>query len=224
MPTPTWTRLSPARRERVLTAAMDEFGTHGYSTGSLNVIARQAGVAKGSLFQYFAGKLDLFTYVAEQTSHRVREHMSPWLDGYDGTRGFAGHLVDAVEAWLVYFAEHPLERGVMAATNMEMDPTVRAAVRTPVNELYVSSLRPLLQKAVAVGGLDEDADLEVLLSLLLALLPHLALLTHTPGLAGPLPLVNVPAHVRRDNLRRLVVPLLGDFAADRHDTAGETTG
>ncbi|MEU2909757.1 TetR/AcrR family transcriptional regulator [Streptomyces massasporeus] len=211
MPTPTWTRLSPARRERILVAAMDEFGTHGYSTGSLNVIAREAGVAKGSLFQYFSGKLDLFSYVAEQTSLRVHAHMQPWLDGYDGTGDFATHLVDALEAWLDYFAGQPLERGVAAATNMEMDPAVRDAVRRPVTAMYLAGLRPLLERAVDAGDLREDADLDVLLSLLLVLLPHLALVAHVPTPNSPVRLTEVGPQVRRENLERLVIPLLADF-------------
>ncbi|MEU9736651.1 TetR/AcrR family transcriptional regulator [Streptomyces sp. NPDC048002] len=213
MPTATWHGLSPARRERVLIAAMDEFGTHGYSTGSLNVIAREAGVAKGSLFQYFAGKLDLFTYVAEQTSARVYLHMRPWLDTYDGSADFATHLTDSIEAWITYFAENPLERGITAATNMEMDPAVRTAVRTPVNDLYAGALRPLLETALEAGRLRKEADLDALLSLLLVLLPHLALLTHSPALSGPLPLVNVKPEVRRHHIERLVSPLLADFLA-----------
>ncbi|MER6677433.1 TetR/AcrR family transcriptional regulator [Streptomyces sp. NPDC000983] len=213
MPTATWHGLSPARRERVLIAAMDEFGTHGYSTGSLNVIAREAGVAKGSLFQYFAGKLDLFTYVAEQTSVRVYQHMQPWLDAYDGSRDFSAHLTESVEAWITYFAEHPLERGITAATNMEMDPAVRTAVRTPVNDLYAAALHPLLVKAVEANRLHKEADLDALLSLLLVLLPHLALLTHAPALSGPVPLVNVAPEVRRRNIERLITPLLAGFLA-----------
>ena len=54
MPTVTWARVDPARRAAVVEAAEAEFGAHGFSGGSLNVIARRAGVAKGSLFQYFA--------------------------------------------------------------------------------------------------------------------------------------------------------------------------
>ncbi|MET7943123.1 TetR/AcrR family transcriptional regulator [Streptomyces sp. NPDC005302] len=213
MPTSTWTRLSPARRESVLVAAMDEFGTHGYSTGSLNVIAREAGVAKGSLFQYFSGKLDLFTYVAEQTSLRIYAHMQPWLDGYDRTLIFGVHLGDALEAWLDYFATHPLERGVTVATNMEMNPAVRDAVLVPVNEIYETGLRPLLERAVDAGDLRKDADLDALLSILLVMLPHLALVTHAPGLDGPVPLTVRNPRTRRENLDRLVTPLLAGFVA-----------
>ncbi|MEV6196230.1 TetR/AcrR family transcriptional regulator [Streptomyces sp. NPDC051920] len=211
MPTPTWTRLSPVRRERVLVAAMDEFGTHGYSTGSLNVIAREAGVAKGSLFQYFEGKLDLFTYVAEQTSLRIYTAMQPWLDGYDGSTEFSRHLTDALEAWFDYFAGHPLERGVTAATNMELDPAVRNAVRAPVQDIYLAGLRPLVERAVGTGDLREGADVDALLSLLLVLLPHLALAAHAPGFEGPVRLAGEPPEVRRANIARLIGPVLADF-------------
>ncbi|WP_037649963.1 TetR/AcrR family transcriptional regulator [Streptomyces flavidovirens] len=214
MPTSTWTHLSPARRERVLVAAMDEFGTHGYSTGSLNVIARAAGVAKGSLFQYFAGKLDLFTYVAEQTSLRIYAAMRPWLDGYDGTKEFTTHLTDALEAWLDYFATHPLERGVTAATNMEMDPVVREAVRAPVHGLYLAGLRPLVQRAVETGDIREGADTDALLSLLLLLLPHMALAPFAPGLAGPVAFTEDRPGARRAAIERLVIPLMAGFVSE----------
>src|SRR6266568_4917386 len=68
VPTSTWFRLDGAKRERVLQAAMREFGEHGYSTGSLNTIAREAEIAKGSLFQYFSDKQEFFAYVCDEAS------------------------------------------------------------------------------------------------------------------------------------------------------------
>ena len=75
MPTVTWARLDPIRRAAVVEAAEAEFGAHGFSQGSLNVIARRAGVAKGSLFQYFADKRDLYAFIADVGSQRVRAYM-----------------------------------------------------------------------------------------------------------------------------------------------------
>ena len=51
MPTVTWARVDPARRAAVVAAAEAEFGAHGFSGGSLNVIARRAGVGKAELHQ-----------------------------------------------------------------------------------------------------------------------------------------------------------------------------
>src|SRR4051794_41748685 len=112
MPRPTWANLDAARRERVLLAAMAEFGRHGYSGGSLNVIAREAGVAKGSLFQYFDDKFDFFAHVAEQASLRVYDAMLPSLTAPAPGQTFVEHFLSLVDVWIGYMADHPLERGV----------------------------------------------------------------------------------------------------------------
>src|SRR5437867_2458811 len=166
MPRSTWANLDAQRRDRVLQAAMAEFGRHGYSGGSLNVIAREAGVAKGSLFQYFDDKFDFFAHVAEYTSLRVYEAMLPSLRPPEPGTSFVDHFVGLVEIWIDYMATHPLERAVTAATTMELDPDVRQSVREPVHKLYAKGLRPLLEAAVDSGEFRADADLDALLSLL----------------------------------------------------------
>ena len=173
---------------RVLRAAMAEFGRHGYSGGSLNVIAREAGVAKGSLFQYFDDKFDFFAHVAEQASLSIYAAMAPHLTAPPAGRPFADHIGDLVEIWMDYMAGHPLERGVTAATTMELDPVIRQAVRAPVHRLYAQGLRPLLESAIATGAAPADPDVDALVSLLVLLLPHLALAPFEPGLDAGLAL------------------------------------
>jgi AcrR family transcriptional regulator len=214
MPRSTWDNLDVARRERVLHAAMAEFGRHGYSGGSLNVIAREAGVAKGSLFQYFDDKFDLFAYVAEQTSLSIYAELVPHLDGPRNGRSFVEFFSALVDVWIGYMATHPLERGVTAATTMELDPDVRRAVREPVHRLYAQGLRPLLEGAVASGDLARDADLDALLSLLVLVLPHLALAPFEPGLDAALVLHGTKGRARSTAARRLVSALLGPHLAE----------
>lgn len=214
MPTSTWDNLSAERREWVLLAAMREFGQCGYSAGSLNVVAREAGVAKGSLFQYFPDKLDFFSYVAEYTSIRVRNQMTRWLASIDADRPFFEFLLELVQAWMRYYAEHPLERGVTAATNLELDPQVRTAVRGPVNRIYVNTIRPFAERAVQRGDLYAEADLDAFVSLLVLLLPHLALAPHLPGLdvsESPVSLYGVSDEERTDAARRLLLGIYVGF-------------
>ena len=214
MPRSTWENLDSARRERVLLAAMAEFGRHGYSGGSLNVIAREAGVAKGSLFQYFDDKFDLFAYVAEQTSLTVYAAMVPYLDRDDGTPflEFFGSLVDR---WIDYMDTHPLERAVTAATTMELDPDVRQAVREPVHRLYAQALRPLLGAAITGGELAAGTDVDALLSLLVLLLPHLALAPFEPGLDAALVLYGTRGAVRSAASRRLLATLFASVSVGK---------
>lgn len=215
MPTTTWHNLEPARRERVLRAAMAEFGRHGYSTGSLNVIAREAGVAKGSLFQYFADKRDLFATVAEETGLRVRAEMAGYLTGPEPGQRFDDFLCDALDAWVRYFAKHPLERGVTAATNLERDPDVRTVVREPVHALYLEALRPLCEQARERGEIRADADIEVMLGLLMLVLPHLAVAPFEPAFDAVFGLHGQTPDELREPVRRTVRSLLSGFGPDR---------
>lgn len=207
MPKPTWVNLDERRRQRVLHAAMAEFGAHGYSGGSLNVIAREADVSKGSLFQYFEDKFDFFAHVAEQTSIEIYAAMAPHLVPAPPGESFVDHLGTLVDIWMDYMATHPLERGIAAATTMELDPDIRRAVREPVHRLYAQGLRPLLQAAVESGHLVADADVDALISMLVLLLSHLALAPSEPGLDAGLALYGVRRAERSRRARRLLATI-----------------
>ena len=204
MPRATWENLDERRRERVLHAAMAEFGSRGYSAGSLNVISREAGVAKGSLFQYFDDKFDFFAHVAEQTSLSVYAAMTPYLTGPDPGESFLDYFGRLIDTWMQYMADHPLERGVTAATSLELDPQIRRVIREPVHRLYSQGLRPLLEDAVATGAIAADADLDALITMLILVLTHLALAPFEPGLDSALPLFELPREQRREQAQRLV--------------------
>jgi AcrR family transcriptional regulator len=49
-----------ARREAILQAALEEFGARGFAATRLDDVARRAGVAKGTIYLYFADKDALF--------------------------------------------------------------------------------------------------------------------------------------------------------------------
>ena len=51
---------SAARREAILSAALDEFATRGFAAARLDDVARRAGVAKGTIYLYFRDKEALF--------------------------------------------------------------------------------------------------------------------------------------------------------------------
>jgi AcrR family transcriptional regulator len=49
-----------ARREAILTAALDEFSERGFAATRLDDVARRAGIAKGTIYLYFRDKESLF--------------------------------------------------------------------------------------------------------------------------------------------------------------------
>lgn len=182
MPTGTWERIPDARRSAVVAAAEQEFSERGFSQGSLNVIAREAGVSKGSLFQYFDDKVDLFVYIAGLASQRIRVAMESAAADLPWDTDFFGALHALNEVWVRHFYAFPVDLALTAAANLEPDRNARAAVRAAAGREYDSMLRPLIQHAADSGALVEGADQEALLAHLLLMLPHVAMAPHVSGL------------------------------------------
>jgi AcrR family transcriptional regulator len=212
MPTVTWARVDPARRAAIIEAAEDEFGAHGFSRGSLNVIARRAGVAKGSLFQYFADKRDLYAFITDIASQRVRAYMEDLIREVDPSRPFFEFLTDMLDGWVAYYAEHPHERALHAAVTLEVDTEARVSVRNVSNRHYLEVLRPLVHGAQVRGDLRADADTDAMLSLLLMIFPHLALAPYMRGLDPVLGLDEPSAEQPALAVRRLVAVLAAAFS------------
>jgi AcrR family transcriptional regulator len=212
MPTVTWARVDPARRAAIVEAAEAEFGVHGFSGGSLNVIARRAGVAKGSLFQYFADKRDLYAFIADIASQRVRAYMEDRIRELDPSRPFFDFLTDWLDAWVAYFADHPHERALHAAATLEVDTDARVSVQNVIHRHYLEVLRPLVRDAHVRGDLRADSDTDVLMSLLLMIFPHLALAPYVRGLDPILGLDEPSPEQPALAVRRLVAVLAAAFA------------
>ncbi len=51
---------SAARREAILSAALDEFSSSGFEAARLDDVAKRAGIAKGTIYLYFRDKESLF--------------------------------------------------------------------------------------------------------------------------------------------------------------------
>ena len=182
MPTPTWDRLPAEKRDAVLAAAETEFGGRGFSGASLNTICRKAGISKGSLFQYFTDKADMYAHLAELASRRIRTAMEAEVARLPVDTDFFGSLDELTGAWIGYFYDHPRDRALTAATNLEHDAPARAAVRATVNRHYLEVLTPLVDLARDSGQLRPDTDRDALIALLLLILPHIALAPHVQGL------------------------------------------
>jgi AcrR family transcriptional regulator len=62
MPKDTFFNLNEEKQEKVIKSAIGEFLDKGYEKGNIGVIAKNAAVAKGSIYQYFENKQELFLY------------------------------------------------------------------------------------------------------------------------------------------------------------------
>ncbi len=65
MPKSTFHNLSDEKKARISDAALQEFSVRTFSQASLNRIIKNADIPKGSFYQYFENKEDLYLYLME---------------------------------------------------------------------------------------------------------------------------------------------------------------
>lgn len=65
MPKSTFFNLNEEKRRKIIKSAIGEFSLKGYEKGNISHIAKAAEVSKGSMYQYFKDKKDLYLYVVE---------------------------------------------------------------------------------------------------------------------------------------------------------------
>lgn len=63
MPKQTFLNLPAEKREQIVSAAVEEFAANGLENASTNRIIAKSGISKGSFYQYFEDKHDVFDYL-----------------------------------------------------------------------------------------------------------------------------------------------------------------
>jgi TetR/AcrR family transcriptional repressor of mexJK operon len=75
--------LSPEKRAQILEGAAAIFALDGYEGASMSRIAAEANVSKGTLYNHFDGKAELFAAFIEETCSRSLSHVFEAVDESD---------------------------------------------------------------------------------------------------------------------------------------------
>ena len=71
MPSSTFERLNHKKRARFLQEAYKEFSINTYQGASITNLVKTLAIAKGSVYQYFKDKEELYRYLVEETMHQL---------------------------------------------------------------------------------------------------------------------------------------------------------
>ena len=66
---------APGTRTRILAAACDEFGAHGFAATSVDRIARRARVNKAMIYYHFPNKRALYTWIIRDIFAPITERV-----------------------------------------------------------------------------------------------------------------------------------------------------
>ncbi|HWT75308.1 MAG TPA: TetR/AcrR family transcriptional regulator [Mobilitalea sp.] len=111
--TERFNRIPEEKRNRILDAAMTAFAANGYVNANTNIIAKEAGISVGSLFQYFENKEDLFRTTVTYGASVLKSTLENIMLGEED-------ILNKVEKVIRTIQKHSRENGKMIRLYNEM--------------------------------------------------------------------------------------------------------
>ncbi len=106
MPKQTFFNLPEGKRQTIERAALAEFAAHGFDASNMNRIVENSKIAKGSFYQYFADKKDLYFHLLDTMVTRKMEAVAPYLDGIQ-QKSFSENVENLFRAGLAFADSDP---------------------------------------------------------------------------------------------------------------------
>lgn len=117
-------RLNINKKNKIIQSAMDEFIKEGYASASTNIIVKAADISKGSLFNYFDNKENLYLYLVKINLDKLRENFEAKqknihnLNVVDGIKKFAQSNIE-------FFTENPKVFSFLGKAISDSPPEIR---------------------------------------------------------------------------------------------------
>lgn len=159
MPKQTFDNLPPAKRQAIIDLAVAEFAEHPYAVASLSRIVERAGIAKGSIYQYFANKQELYLFTLEYAAERQLAILSAQAPPDPGLGLFELLRWQMRASVRVGLAAPALTRLMFRAVSDELP--FRDEVERRLQAAGEGHLQALLARGVAQGEIDPAVDLEL---------------------------------------------------------------
>ena len=159
--TRTFRRLDPARQQAVIQAILDDAAEKSPAALNIKQVAERAGVAVGSLYQYFGNRDNLLAFAIELCVHQMTDLFAmsrPYL--------IEMPLREALTAYLTYGIEwSQAQQGFIqffGRAAYQDDPGLAKKVVQPVATAMRETVEDMLKAALQRGEINPGLDLEAI--------------------------------------------------------------
>jgi len=157
------------RRESIIQAAIEVFSKKDFKTASISEIAQKAGIADGTIYQYFRNKEDLFFSIPIEKTNEFRSQLELHLEGISGA---LNKIRKFVWYYLYFFKTNP-DYGRLLMLEMRVS---KSFIKTETYGFLKQSVSPVMN--IVIEGQDEgvirkDTDIYILRHIILGTLEHM---------------------------------------------------
>ena len=154
--------LKPEKQKQIINAAIKEFVRNGFEKASTNEIVKRANISKGSLFNYFNSKKDLYLYWIEYSSKAI-VNLNEEID-LSETDLFKRIERVALQKFYVQ-QKYPQAFEFLASTKQEESVEVKDIIKQRLNPIYNQAINKLY-KDIDYSKFREGVDIEKAIEIL----------------------------------------------------------
>lgn len=161
MPRETFFNLPDDKRNLIISSAIQEFSDASYNAASINQICKKSNIAKGSFYQYFTDKLDLYVYIMTVAIEEKIRFFSAALAEF--------HTLTLSEQFRLLFRkgvefarQYPQYAALAEQFSKENDESAKSAVIKEGDKQSESLFAQMIHDAKNKGEIDGRVDSEAL--------------------------------------------------------------
>ena len=157
------------KRQRILQAAVQAFSEKGYAKATIAEIAHKAGVADGTVYEYFKNKEDVLVSIAEE---RFREHLEQLNQTFSGNTPQKKLWLFMLNHFQQYLDDPNF--AVVFLTMIQFNRRFYQSRAYKSQHNYVIELEKLIQEVINEGSLP-NINIRVFRNMFLGAFSHMAL-------------------------------------------------
>ena len=162
MPKQTFFNLPQEKRGVIEQAALDEFAEHGYDNSNINRIVTLSKIAKGSFYQYFEDKKDLYFHLMDTIVNKKINALEPLLSTYK-QHDFSFNIREAFRIGLALADSEP-KYYLLGKDFAGKQPQHIKEFTQKYNPLAMNIYERFLEHADDLGGLRDGIDIPLIAS------------------------------------------------------------
>jgi AcrR family transcriptional regulator len=158
MPKKTFANIDAVKKERVLAAATQLFSERGYAGTDMAELAARAGVAKGSLYNYFSSKDEFYHYVCMDGLAR---HRAAVYEGLDDSAEVVSQVRHIFGKGIRFAQAHPAYISLYLNVSSAGMERFAQEMSQEVEKFTADYLKRILRRGIERGEVRADIDVNL---------------------------------------------------------------
>ena len=194
--TDAWQALQPEKRDKIFAVAVQEF-SKGYNSASMNSLAKAAGISKGSIFNYFRSKGDLFDRILGVTLTQVKKYLRG-VQEQTREMAFVDRLGELLRSGFAFIDRHPRLASIYFNLLAGGEAPYRSRQMALITRSSTNYLEDLIEEAQAAGELEAAVPPRRLAFLINAMFERILSAYYTEHLAGDMDLYHADRQTQEE--------------------------